>query len=223
MVIGVLALQGAFAKHAECLRSLGSSVVEVRKPQHLESCQGLIIPGGESTTLSRLLQSSNLKEAILEFARVHALMGTCAGLILMSNAVMECKNENNHECTEICHLNLLDITILRNAYGRQLDSFETTLKLTLPKQVQPLQQSKQHEQTKHAGEAKQIAQEIPALFIRAPKIQALGKNVQVLASFQGIPVAVQQGKHIGLSFHPELTPDRTLHQYFLTTISRGDS
>jgi 5'-phosphate synthase pdxT subunit len=188
LVIGVLALQGAFAKHAEVLHALGATVVEVRKPADLLACDALIIPGGESTTMMKQIEFIHLKEPFLEFSSKKPVFGTCAGLILMSQKIIGDKMLPFH---------LLDIDVERNAFGRQVDSFHTNLDLHLK-----------------PGHSK----EIPALFIRAPRIRHVGDQVVVLAECQGEPALVQQGFHLGATFHPELTSDQTIHSYFLSLV-----
>jgi 5'-phosphate synthase pdxT subunit len=188
MRIGVLALQGDFAKHAEVLRSLGVEVQEVRKPQDLKDCEGLIIPGGESTVMLRQLDFIKMRDELLKFAHQKPLFGTCAGLILMSKHVQAFPLEP---------LQLLDVTLERNAFGRQIESFEAFVSLEFaPKQ----------------------SQAFPAFFIRAPRIREIGKDVQVLAKLEEEPILVRQGHHLGSSFHPELTSDPQVHQYFIEMV-----
>lgn len=175
--IGVLALQGGFHKHLEKLRELDVEAKTVRRSQELWSCDGLILPGGESTTISSLLDE--LRPHLRAFGAERPLMGTCAGMILM---VKE---------------NLLSLAIRRNAYGRQTDSFSTSLTTHLPD-----------------GECS-----VQAIFIRAPQIQGiLSNDVKVLATHKSIPVLVEQGKHLAMAFHPELSSDLTLHRYFLSKL-----
>lgn len=185
MLIGVLALQGNFAKHEEMLTSMGVAVRQVRRPEDLKGCDGLIIPGGESTVMLRQMDFIKLKAPLLEFAKRKPLFGTCAGLILMSK---------NIESSEMKPLGLLDITVERNAYGRQIESFESSILVHL---------EKGHEKV------------IPAFFIRAPRIRSNGEDVVVLGSLEEEPVLVQQGFHLGATFHPELTGNCTIHQYFI--------
>lgn len=186
MIVGVLALQGDFAKHEEMLRSLGIIVKQVRKPQDLDDCRALIIPGGESTTLFRQIDFIQMRQPLLDFAQHKSVFGTCAGLILMSQEI---------ESSPIKPLNLLDVTLERNAFGRQIDSFIAPLLLDLE---QPIR--------------------FNAFFIRAPKICRYGPDVEVLAEYQGQPVLVRQGRHLGACFHPELTEDPIVHEYFLRII-----
>lgn len=188
LVIGVLALQGAFAKHAEVFLALGAKVVEVRKPADLLACDALVIPGGESTTMMKQIDFIELRKPFLEFSAQKPVFGTCAGLILMSQKIIGDKMQP---------FQLLEIDVERNAFGRQAESFHTNLEIHLK-----------------PGHSK----EIPALFIRAPRIRHVSDNVTVLANCQGEPVLVRQGLHLGATFHPELTADRTIHAYFLSLV-----
>ncbi len=189
MNVGVLAIQGDVIEHKKVLAGLGVAVTEVRTPADLDGVDGLIIPGGESTTIGKLMVEYGLDQAIP--ARVRAGMavyGTCAGMILMAR-----------EATggEPPLLRLMDISIARNAYGRQVDSFEADLEI--PGFGAPLR----------------------AVFIRAPVIEKTGKGVQVLASLNGTPVLARQGHLLVSSFHPELAPDDRVHRYFLEMIRAG--
>lgn len=188
MKIGVLALQGDFAEHIAILNKLGVTSCQVKLPQHLESVDALIIPGGESTTLSRLMSIYRLREPLQDLARQgKAIWGTCAGMIMMAGEVTE---------EDPVPLQLMDIGVCRNAFGRQIDSFEQDLTVsefgTLP---------------------------FHAIFIRAPGITRVGQRVKVLATLpDGSPVAVQEGKLLATSFHPELSGDTRFHRYFLDLI-----
>lgn len=188
LVIGVLALQGAFAKHADMLRSLGVTPIEVRKPADLAVCDALIVPGGESTTMMKQMQFIGFSEPFRSFAKHKPVFGTCAGLILMSHDII---------ADDMQPFNLLDISVERNAFGRQAESFHTEVDFS---QKKPLDKK---------------VQKIPAIFIRAPRIRRTGSEVQILASYQNEPVLVQQGRHLGATFHPELTLDATVHAHFL--------
>lgn len=191
MLIGVLALQGDFAKHEDRLRSLGAPVCHVRTPQELEACDALIIPGGESTVILRQLDFVKMKRPLQEFAQQKPIFGTCAGLILMASSI--------HSST-MKPLGLLDIAVERNAFGRQVESFQASIALHLTSEQ---------------------AKAFQAFFIRAPRIRANGEQVKVLASYQGEPVLVQQGHLLGASFHPELTNDPAIHQYFLELVRKN--
>lgn len=188
MKIGVLALQGDFAEHQSVLASLGAEVVQVRLPQHLAGLNGLIIPGGESTTIGKLAEDFGLIQPLRLFGREHAIWGTCAGAIFLS------KDAGRKQPL----LNLMDITIARNAFGRQVDSFEVDLSVPALLQVDPLDRP------------------YHAVFIRAPLIESVGKSVEILSQMEGGRiVAVRQGHLLATSFHPELTGDDRFHRYFM--------
>ncbi len=177
--IGVLAVQGNFREHAAMLRSLGAEVSEVRKPEQLAGLDGLVIPGGESTVFARLMRLYALDEAIRDFRG--PVLGTCAGMIVLDRD----------------HLGLVDIGVRRNAFGRQVASFETDLEL--------------------AG----WNEPLRAVFIRAPWIEEVGPGVEVLAEVDGHPVLAREGRFLVASFHPELTDDTRLHQLFLDSVREG--
>ena len=176
MTIGVLAVQGNFREHAAMLRSLGADVREVRLPEQLEGLDGLVIPGGESTAIMRLIRLYGLEEAIRSFSA--PVLGTCAGMILLDRA----------------HLGLVDVEVERNGYGRQVASFEADLELE--------------------GEAEPLR----GVFIRAPRVADAGPDVEVLASHDGDPVLLRQGRFLVASFHPELTDDTRVHERFLDLV-----
>ena len=188
MIVGVLALQGDFAEHIAVLRSLGIEGREVRLPQHLDKVEGLIIPGGESTTLSRLMSIYGLREPVIRMAQQgKAIWGTCAGMIMMAREITE---------EDPSPLGLMDIGVQRNAFGRQVDSFEQDL------EIEGFDHTPFH-----------------AVFIRAPAIRRVGKAVKVLASLSADwPVAVRQGNLLATAFHPELTRDSRFHRYFLNLV-----
>jgi len=188
MKIGILAVQGDFEAHAARLRELGADTVEVRTVADLGLCDGLILPGGESTTQLQFLQEEGLFGAIRKFSSHHAIFGTCAGAILLANRV-----ENPAQDS----LKLLDMTILRNGYGRQLASDVFT------------------------GPSLLKDAPLEMVFIRAPIIEKVGKGITVLAKHQGQPVLVQSGRILAATFHPELTGDATVHEYFLKLVSNG--
>jgi 5'-phosphate synthase pdxT subunit len=176
--IGVLALQGNFRDHAAVLRRLGAQPVEVRLPEQLEGLDGLVIPGGESTAITRLMRLYGLEEAIRRFRG--AVFGTCAGMILLDRE----------------HLGLVDVAVDRNAYGRQVASFEADLDLD--------------------GDAEPLR----GVFIRAPRVREAGSDVEVLAEHDGEPVLLRQGRFLVASFHPELTDDTRVHERFLELVEQ---
>jgi pyridoxal 5'-phosphate synthase pdxT subunit len=180
MRVGILAVQGDFREHAAMLRRLGADAVEVRKPEQLEDLDGLVIPGGESTAIMRLIRIYGLEEALRRFAR--PVFGTCAGMIVLGRD----------------HLGLVDVEVHRNAYGRQVASFETDLEL--------------------AGEEEPLR----GVFIRAPRVAEVGPGVEVLAEHNGEPVLLRDGRFLVASFHPELTDDTRVHERFLELVGEED-
>ena len=184
--VGILALQGASRRHAEAVAALGAHPVEVRVPEDLAGIEGIILPGGESTTMSKLLDLSGLFDPLAE--RLDAGMpafGTCAGLILLSAHVLDGRGDQRS-------FGVLDVDVRRNAFGRQVDSFETDLALD--------------------GVA---GGDFPAVFIRAPVVERVGVGVEVLCAVDGRAVLCRQGPLLGAAFHPELSDDLRLHQLFL--------
>ncbi len=175
MKVGVLAVQGNFREHAAMLRGLGADPVEVRKPEQLEGLDGLIVPGGESTTFMRLMRLYGLDEGVRTFPG--PVLGTCAGMIVLDRA----------------HLGLVDIEVDRNAYGRQVASFEADLSL---------------------GEGEPLR----GVFIRAPRVTDVGPGVEVLAELEGEPVLLRDGRYLVASFHPELTGDTRVHALHLDQV-----
>ena len=191
MKIGVLALQGDFAEHIVMLKELGAETAEVRLPKHLNDLDGLIIPGGESTTIGKLAVAYDLMEPIKLFGQRHAIWGTCAGAIFLSKDVSR----------EQPLLGLMDIKVARNAFGRQVDSFEAELDISELKQVTGTDEA------------------FHAVFIRAPIIEFVSGDAKILASVpDGRIVAAQQGHFLATSFHPELTGDSRFHEYFLSLV-----
>jgi pyridoxal 5'-phosphate synthase pdxT subunit len=178
MKVGVLAVQGNFREHAAMLRALGADVVEVRKPEQLDDVDGLVIPGGESTAIGRLVRLYGIEEALRRFDR--PVFGTCAGMILLDRE----------------HLGLVDVEVERNAYGRQVASFEADLDLD--------------------GE-----RPLRGVFIRAPRIERAGPDVEVLAELDGAPVLIRQGRYLLATFHPELTDDTRVHELFLEAVKEA--
>jgi len=182
--IGVLAIQGDFYKHCLAVQTLGHQAIEVRNATDLLDTEALIIPGGESTTFLRLFAEFNLAQKIITYAREHSIMGTCAGLIVLSN---------NADHLPYTPLGLLDISVKRNAYGRQKESFIDDIQVCLNGQ-------------KHT---------FPGVFIRAPKIDKIGKNIKVIARHNNEIVMVEGGNILAATFHPELTDNFEIHQYFI--------
>ena len=176
MCIGVLAVQGNFREHAAVLRRLGAQPVEIRKAEELDGLDGLIIPGGESTAITRLMRLYGIEEAIRRFRG--PVFGTCAGMILLDRD----------------HLGLVDVAVSRNAYGRQVASFEADLEF--------------------AGEDEPLR----GVFIRAPRVADAGPEVEVLAEHEGEPVLLRDGRFLVASFHPELTDDTRVHERFLQLV-----
>src|SRR4030067_252494 len=188
MRIGILALQGDFAEHRVMLRRLGVTVVEVRLPKQLEGLSGLIIPGGESTTIAKLAVNYGLMEPLRKFGQTKAMWGTCAGAIFLS--------KDAHRDQPL--LQLMDITVERNAFGRQVDSFEMDLDIPALLEIDP------------------TGRRFHAIFIRAPLIESVQAGACILVQLQdGRIVAAQQGRLLATAFHPELTRDDRFHRYFL--------
>ena len=179
--VGVLALQGAFREHARALRAAGADVVEVRLPEQLDGLDGLFIPGGESTTITKLAALYGLDDAIRGFEG--PVFGTCAGMILVDRS----------------HLGLADLEVDRNAYGRQVASFEADLELN--------------------GEERPFR----GVFIRAPRVRDVGPGVEVLAELDGEPVLLRDGRVLVAAFHPELTDDSRIHERFLELVTEATS
>lgn len=187
--VGVLALQGAFREHRQALERLGAEVVEVRLPKHLSGLSGLVIPGGESTTMAKLMKAYGLDAAIPEFhASGGALWGTCAGAIALATEIAEHPHQPR--------LGLIDLTVARNDYGRQVASFEADLDVT------------------------GLSGPFHALFIRAPRMLRVGEDVEVQARWRGDPVLIRQGRVMASVFHPELSGDDRIHGLFLDLASR---
>jgi 5'-phosphate synthase pdxT subunit len=183
--VGVLALQGDFQAHERALTRAGAEAVEVRTASDLEGVDGLVIPGGESSTMIKLLEEEKLLDPLRAFGRKRPIFGTCAGAILLSTGIT-----NSSQAS----LGLMDMEVERNAYGRQLDSRIARLK---PEGMEG---------------------ELEAVFIRAPIIRSVGQDAKILASYQGDPVLVEQGRHLAATFHPELTDDSRVHLMFLRKI-----
>lgn len=194
MHIGVLALQGAAAEHLLGLQAAGAHVVAVKRPAQLNGLQGLVIPGGESTTIGKLMWKYGFIEAICRFAsQGKPIFGTCAGLICLAERI---KGQHGEEEP---YLKLMNMTVLRNAFGRQRESFEVNL------------------------DVKGIEYPVRAVFIRAPLIESVGKNVDVLCTFNEDIVMARQGTFLTCSFHPELTEDISLHRYFIDMVKQNQT
>jgi 5'-phosphate synthase pdxT subunit len=182
--VGVLALQGDFEAHRNALERAGANVQEVRTAQDMANCDGLVIPGGESTTMLKLLEAEQLLEPLKAFGQEKPIYGTCAGAILLAREVSHPAQES---------LNLIDISVERNGYGRQIDSRVA--------KVEP-----------------EDGGELEAVFIRAPIIRRVGESARVLARYKGDPVWVEEGRHMVTTFHPELTQDSRVHRRFVETL-----
>lgn len=191
MNIGVLALQGAVAEHIRAIEQAGGVGIAVKKTEQLDELQGLIIPGGESTTIGKLMRTYGFIEAIQNFHQQgKPIFGTCAGLIVIAKHISG---------QDDSHLGLMDITVARNAFGRQRESFETDLPI------------------------KGINGNVRAVFIRAPLIEKVGNGVDVLATYNDQIVAAREGNLLAASFHPELTDDYRLHAYFLELVEKSQA
>jgi 5'-phosphate synthase pdxT subunit len=189
MKIGVLALQGAVAEHIKMIEQAGGEGVAVKRTEQLDELQGIIIPGGESTTIGKLMRTYGFIDALRDFSgQGKPVFGTCAGLIVIAK---EIKGQPE------AHLELMDIKVARNAFGRQRESFEADLNV------------------------KGVADDVRAVFIRAPLIESVGPGVEVLSEFNGQIVAAQQGHLLATSFHPELTDDHRIHSYFLDMVKKA--
>ena len=190
MKIGILALQGGFELHAQMLAILGVDTVYVRKPDQLVSCHGLIIPGGESTTLMKLMREGGLFESISDFAADKPVFGACAGLIMLA---MDSINDN------LVTLNLIDLSVERNAYGRQIDSFIDSVEIRINGEIDSFE----------------------GVFIRAPKIVAVGEGIDILGTHSDDVVLAENDQVFVATFHPELTNDVRIHQYFVGKIRKS--
>jgi 5'-phosphate synthase pdxT subunit len=182
--VGVLALQGDFEAHRKAIERAGAQAVEVRAAADLDRVDGLIIPGGESTTMLKLLDIENLLEPVRSFGSRKPIFGTCAGAILLASEVLHPAQPS---------LGLMDLTVERNAYGRQIDSRIARIDLQ--------------------------GQSLEAVFIRAPIIRHVGPSARVLATYENMPVLVEEGPHLASTFHPELSPGSQVHQHFVDKVS----
>ena len=189
--VGILALQGDFEAHAKAIERAGAEPILVRTAEELQGVDGLVIPGGESTTMLKLLNFMDLKEPLREFAREKPVFGTCAGAILLAKEVQNPAQES---------FGMVDLTVERNAYGRQIDS-----------RVANIHPGSEFQERAGKGD-------VEAVFIRAPIIRRTGPDVRVLARYEGDPVLVEQGRHLVATFHPELTLDTRVHKLFLSKL-----
>jgi pyridoxal 5'-phosphate synthase pdxT subunit len=186
MKIGVLGLQGAVREHARSVEESGAEAVIIKRVEQLDEIDGLILPGGESTTMRKLIDKYNFMDKLKEFTQTgKPVFGTCAGLILLAKRVVGYENP---------HIGAMDVTVERNSFGRQVDSFEAELDIT------------------------GVAEDFPAVFIRAPHIVEAGDNVEVLSKHDGRIVAAREGNILGCSFHPELTDDNRFTGYFVNMV-----
>ncbi|MFW2382418.1 MAG: pyridoxal 5'-phosphate synthase glutaminase subunit PdxT [Acidimicrobiales bacterium] len=191
VTVGVLALQGAFRRHVEAIKTLGANAVEVRMPTDLDRIDGLILPGGESTAMSLLLGANGMTEPLRDLIGAGMpVFGTCAGMILMAERVLDGRDD-------LVRLSDVPMTVRRNGYGRQLASFEADIAISAE------------------------AEPFRAVFIRAPRVEAVGDDVEVLATVDRDPVLIRYKNVLASAFHPELTPDTRLHEKFLRMIERA--
>ena len=190
MEVGVLCLQGGYQKHIQILSEIGVKAKKVRYEDDLENIDGLILPGGESSTLSKLIEKQNLYGKILKYLKEKPVYGTCAGLILMSNNIA-----NN---SSVKTFNALDLTVSKNGWGRQVDSFIEDIKIDM------------------------FNEKFKAVFIRAPKIVKSSSSLEVLSSFMDTPIMVKSEKLLATTFHPELTQDTRIHEYFIDMIKESN-
>lgn len=186
MKIGVLALQGGYDLHRNLFNTLNVESIRVKYPKQLSSCDGLVIPGGESTSMSKLIRKYRFTKPIKSFAEKKPVFGTCAGLILMSSFAGDSKIEQ---------LNILNIDVERNSWGRQINSFSKSFNVNLKNKIN-----------------------YDGVFIRAPKITSIKNSVKILAEIENEPVFIQDKNHLGAAFHPELTDDTRIHEYFISLV-----
>lgn len=186
MKIGVLALQGAVREHVTSIEACGAKAILVKRAEDLDGIDGLILPGGESTTMRRLIDLYGMMDPLRFFAKEgHPMFGTCAGLILLASSIVDYEHP---------HLGVMDVKVERNSFGRQVDSFEAHLSI------------------------KDVAEDFPAIFIRAPHITDVGPSTEILCEHEGRIVMAQEGQFLGCSFHPELTEDHRVTAYFVKLV-----
>ena len=186
-MIGILALQGNYQMHHNMLSHIGERSIFVKTADDLNQCNGLIIPGGESTAISKQIDRNNLRYILKEYSKTNSLFGTCAGMILLSST---------NKSKNLQPLDIMDFTVNRNAYGRQIESFSDYLDLDFCEET-----------------------DFHAVFIRAPKVLNTGKNIRILATYKKTPVMITDGRHIATSFHPEMGTDFRIHNYFMELIN----
>ena len=185
--IGILALQGNFDQHKKMFDLLGIDNIFIRYSSDVEKCDAIVIPGGESTTMSKQIDRNNLRHVLKEYSKTNSLFGTCAGMILLSS---------NNESKNLQPLGIMDFTINRNAYGKQIESFSDDLQLNFSD-----------------------ATDFHAVFIRSPKVSKIGKNIKILAKYKKQPVMITDGRHFVTTFHPEIGSDIRIHNYFMEQIN----
>lgn len=185
--VGLLSLQGDFERHRDALESLGAEAVRVSLPEHMRALDAMILPGGESSTMLRLLDSTGLRAGVQAFVRSKPVLGTCAGLILLAR---------DADRLPAPTLGAIDISASRNAYGRQVHSFTDGVHVT------------------------PLGGDVQGVFIRAPRVTRMGRGVEVIATYDGEPVGVRQGVAVAIAFHPELTGDTRLHEWFLRDVAK---
>ena len=185
--IGILALQGNFGQHKKKFDLLGIDNIFIRYSSDVEKCDAIVIPGGESTTMSKEIDRNNLRHVLKEYSKTNSLFGTCAGMILLSS---------NNESKNLQPLGIMDFTINRNAYGKQIESFSDDLQLNFSDDT-----------------------DFHAVFIRAPKISQIGKSIKILANYNKQPVMITDGRHFVTTFHPEIGSDVRIHNYFMEQIN----
>ena len=184
-MIGVLALQGAFQSHCDILKSIHADYKLVTKSSDFKSIKGLIIPGGESTAISILLDKHKMRNPLIKFAKKNSIFGTCAGMILLSS---------NYESNNLSTLNVMDFDVDRNYWGRQIDSFLIDIKV------------------------QGFSKDFKAYFIRAPKVSRVGSKIECVSFFDKSPILLRQGKHLASSFHPEISGDSRIHEYYTNLV-----
>jgi len=185
--IGILALQGNFDQHKKMLDLLGINNIFIRYLSDVDKCDAIVIPGGESTAISKLIDRNNLRHVLTEYAKTNSLFGTCAGMILLSS---------NNESKNLMPLGIMDFTVHRNAYGKQIKSFSDDLQLDFSDDA-----------------------DFHAVFIRSPKVSKIGKNIKILAKYKKQPVMITDGRHFATTFHPEIGSDIRIHNYFMEQIN----